>query len=121
MPGSVSNNNVHKVYAQQDGNKDEKVVLSEAKSDIESASVFTQTKNAQADIIKTNTTGIFNNVPDTSVTQTVAKYLNGTSLAQILENSITSKFDTIQYASQEVHSSESDVGYHSDGDAQTDA
>ena len=121
MPGSVSNNNVHKVYAQQDGNKDEKVVLSEAKSDIESASVFTQTKNAQADIIKTKTTGIFNNVPDTSVTQTVAKYLNGTSLAQILENSITSKFDTIQYASQEVHSSESDVGYHSDGDAQTDA
>ena len=110
-------------YASQDKNTDEKVVYTESKSSIESDSVFTATKDikTQNNIILDNTTNQFSNVNNETVAKTVAKYLNGTSLAQILESKMTTMFDTIQYQKATVVSNESVSGYQEEGDEGTDA
>ena len=108
-------------YAEQDKDTNEKVVYSEAKSKIEGDSVFTQTKNSQIEIVQNKIVNTFGNITHPSVNQTVAKYLNGTSLAQILESKITTMFNTIEYQKATVVSNESVSGYQEDGDEGTDA
>lgn len=124
MPNTISGNqNIPDkfAYAAQDKDTDEKVVYSEAKSKIEEESVFTQTKNSQFEIVQNEIASTFGNKTHPSVNQAVAKYLNGTSLAQILESKITTMFDTIEYQKATVVSNESVSGYQEEGNEGTDA